>query len=94
MATHTDKHPSKRAQEHAAMLKEALARPGVREVMKVYGGWRQVAGRLDVHRASIMRTPTITTTDYASPQERSTRWKIAMSNGAGIRVTPQAGNAL
>ena len=42
MAAHTDKHPSKRAREHAAMLKEALAHPGVREVMKVYGGWRQV----------------------------------------------------
>ena len=94
MTAHTDKPPSKRAQEQAAMLKEALARPGVREVMRVYGGWRQVDGRLDVHRAAIKRAPTITTTDYASPQERSTRWKIAMSNRAGIRATPQAGNAL
>ena len=29
---------SKREQEHAAMLKEALSRPGIREVMDVYDG--------------------------------------------------------
>ena len=38
MTTRTDNPPSKRAAEHDAMLREALARPGVREVMEVYGG--------------------------------------------------------
>ena len=32
---------SKRAQDHAEMLEAALARPGVREMMKVYGGWQE-----------------------------------------------------
>lgn len=93
MATLTDKSPSKRAQEHAAMLKEALARPGVREVMKVYGGWRHIDSALDAYRAATKRAFTITTTDHANPQQKPSRWKIAIPNGAGIRVTPQAGNA-
>ena len=68
MTTHRDKTPSKRAEEHAAMLKEALARPGVREVMKVYGDWQQIDGELDAYRAAAKRAPTITTTDHANAQ--------------------------
>ena len=67
MATQTDKNPSKRAEEHAAMLKEALARPGVREVMKVYGEWWHIDRELDAYRAATRRAPTITTTDHANP---------------------------
>lgn len=29
------------AEEHAAMLEAALARPGVREFMEVYGNWQE-----------------------------------------------------
>lgn len=68
MATRRDKNPSKRAEEHAAMLKEALARPGVREVMKVYGDWQQADKGLDAYRAATKRAPMITTTDHANTQ--------------------------
>ena len=52
---------SKREQEHAAMLQEALARPGIREVMKVYGGWREKAWRLDAY-CTVTKVPVSTTT--------------------------------
>ena len=66
MAAHTDKHPSKRAREHAAMLKEALAHPGVREVMEVHGAWRRVEKELDAYRAATATAPAVTTTDRAN----------------------------
>ena len=57
-----DKHvASKREQEHAAMLKEALSRPGIREVMDVYNGWREKDRGLDAYRAAT-KTPARTTT--------------------------------
>ena len=68
MTTHMDKSPSKRAQEHAAMLKEALARPGVREVMEVYGAWQEIDRELETYRAATRTAPTITTTDHANAQ--------------------------
>ena len=57
---------SEREQEHAAMLQEALARPGVWDVMKVYEGWREKDWRekdrgLDAYRAAT-KTPASTTT--------------------------------
>ena len=52
---------SKREQKHAAMLQEALARPGVRDFMKVYGGWREKDRGLDAYRAAT-KTPASTTT--------------------------------
>ena len=72
MTTRTDKSPSKRAEEHAAMLKEALAHPGVREVMKVYGGWQQADKGLDAYRAASRRRGIVTTTDHATPPARNT----------------------
>ena len=51
----------RREQEHAAMLQEALARPGIREVMKVYGGWREKDRRLDAYR-TVTKVPVSTTT--------------------------------
>ena len=68
MTTHTDKTPSTRTEQHEAMLKEALARPGVREVMEVYGAWRQVDRELDAYRAATRTAETITTTDHANAQ--------------------------
>ena len=70
MTAHTDKSPSKRAEEHAAMLKEALARPGVREVMKVYGGWREAEKGLAAHRAATKEGRIVTTTDRTSAHSR------------------------
>ena len=67
MTTPTDKDSSKRAEEHAAMLKEALGRPGVREVMEVYGEWRQIEKELDAYRAATKKAIRVTTTDHANP---------------------------
>ena len=33
--------PSSRAKKHEEMLEAALARPGVREVMKLFGSWQE-----------------------------------------------------
>ena len=41
-----------RAQDHTEMLEAALARPGVREIMKVYGGWQEREQVLDVYRSA------------------------------------------
>ena len=54
---------SKRAQDHAELLESALARPGVREVMKVYGGWQEKDRGLDAYRSATKNSERITTTD-------------------------------
>ena len=41
---------SRRERDRAAMLDSALARPGVREVMEVYGGWQEKDCGLDAYR--------------------------------------------
>ena len=51
---------SRREQDHAAMLEEALSRPGVREVMKIYNGWWEKDRGLDAYRAAT-KTPARTT---------------------------------
>ena len=55
---------SKREQEYAAMLKEALSRPGTREVMDVYDGWREKDRGLDAYRAATKTPARATTTDH------------------------------
>lgn len=42
-----------RAEAHDAMLHEALSRPGVREVMKVYENWRRVDDTCDHYRQAL-----------------------------------------
>ena len=64
----TDRRASKRSEEHAAMLKEALARPGVREVMEVHGGWRQADEALQTYRAARRRAWIVTTSDRTNPR--------------------------
>ena len=60
----TEKRPaSRRAQCHTELLEAALARPGVREVMKVYGGWRKEDRALDVYRSATKKPERITTTN-------------------------------
>lgn len=54
---------SKRAQDHAELLESALARPGVREVMKVYGRWQEKDQLLNAYRSATRRPQRITTTD-------------------------------
>ena len=54
---------SERAQNNAKLLESALARPGVREVMKVYGDWQEKDRALDVYRSTTKKPERITTTD-------------------------------
>ena len=61
----TDKREaSRREREHDAMLQEALARPGVRDVMKLYDGWREKDRGLDAYRAATRAPASTTTTDH------------------------------
>ena len=57
---------SKRAQSHAEMLEAALARPGVRELMKVYGGWQEKDQGLDVYRSVTKTLERITNTNSST----------------------------
>jgi len=54
---------SERAQKHAELLEAALARPGVREVMKVYGDWQEKDRALDVYRSATRKPERIRTTN-------------------------------
>ncbi len=52
--------------EHDKLLQSALTRPGVRELMKVYGGWHKLDQRLDVYRSATKRTYRIVTTNKSN----------------------------
>lgn len=55
-----------REQAHAALLKEALQRPGIQEIMRVYEDWRRVDHGLDSYRTATREPQRITTTDHAN----------------------------
>ena len=55
-----------RKEQQAAMLKEALARPGVREVMEVYRNYQNVNKGLDSYRLAVKPTEVVSTTDHAN----------------------------
>jgi len=57
---------SRREQEHERMLEAALARPGVREVMKVYGEWWEKDRGLDSYRAVTKKPARVTTTNSSN----------------------------
>ncbi len=57
---------SRREREHAEMLEAALARPGVREAMQVYGGWREKDRGLDVYRSATKEARRTTTTNSSN----------------------------
>ena len=61
------KSGSERDQEHAAMLETALSRPGVREVMQVYGGWQERDRELYSCRTTAEAAGRFTTTDRSNP---------------------------
>ena len=54
---------SGREREHAEMLEAALARPGVREVIDIYRGWREKDRGLDAYRSATKAPGHVTTTD-------------------------------
>ena len=57
---------SKRKQQYDAMLRDALSRPSIREVMKVYHGWQEKDQGLDAYRAAVKEPEQITTTNYSN----------------------------
>ena len=57
---------SKRTQRYAAMLKEALARPGVQEVMDVYCNWQEKDHEIDEYRLATEVMEQFTTANYAN----------------------------
>jgi len=54
---------SGRERDHAEMLEAALARPGVREVMEVYGEWQEKDRELDAYRSATKTPGRVATTD-------------------------------
>lgn len=56
---------SVRGREHSEMIKVALSRPGIRDVMKVYGDWREKDRALDTYR-SMTKPPVRTATTTSS----------------------------
>ncbi len=57
---------SKREKEHAEMLKLVLARPGVREAMKVYDDWKEKDRGLDAYRSATKEPEHVLTTNYTT----------------------------
>ena len=57
---------SKREQEHAAMLEEALRQPGIRELMEVYRDWQRADSGLDAYRSATKEAQKVVTTDHAN----------------------------
>lgn len=57
---------SKRERERTAMLEEALARPGVREVMEVYQHWQKADRAMEPYRMAAKQHETVTTSDHAN----------------------------
>lgn len=55
-----------REAQHAELLEAALARPGVREVMQVYGSWREADRGLDIYRSATTTPEKITTTNSSN----------------------------
>ena len=62
---------SERERAHAALLEEALKRPGIPEIMRVYGDWRTADRGLDPYRAATKAPSRATTTDHANPRPGS-----------------------
>ena len=62
-----------RVQEREAMLKTALARPGVREAMRVYQDWQRRDQELEPYRQVLKTNVVVITTSHTNsqPAERS-----------------------
>ena len=56
---------SKREQEYDAMLKEALSRPGVREVMEAYDRLREIDQKSKTSREATKPITIISTTNHS-----------------------------
>ena len=69
MTTKTDQQNlSDRERAHEEMLKEALKRPGVREIMGVYNSWQQADKGLEPYRSATKKAHKGTTTNHTDPK--------------------------
>lgn len=57
---------SKRAKSHNAMLKKALAQPGVHEYMRVYQHWQKTDEGLNPYREATTKTAKVVTSDRSN----------------------------
>ena len=57
---------SERERAHAAIVDEARKRPGIPELMRVYGDWRDADRGLDPYRAATKAPWRSATTDHAN----------------------------
>ena len=68
MPEHADdkNQDSQRQHELDTMLEEALARPGIKEVMEVYQNWQSLERGHDPYRRALRSPGKVTTTDHAN----------------------------
>ena len=64
----TNPQGSNRVQERDALLKEALAQPRVRDIMRVYQNYQKADKGLDPYRLATKRPEKSPTTDRANLQ--------------------------
>ena len=55
-----------RTEERDALLEEALARPGVREVMRVHGNWQELQQVLETYQNATHARPVIIATNHTN----------------------------
>ena len=56
--------PPTRTEEQEALLQEALARPGIRELMRVYGNWKEQDQAQEPYREAMRERPVLIATDH------------------------------
>ena len=56
--------PPTRTEQQEALLQEALARPGIPEVMRVYGNWKEQDRAQEPYREAMRGRPVIIATDH------------------------------
>ena len=63
----SESNSNSREQKLKELLDEAHKRPGIPEIMRVYGGWRRADQGLDSYRAATRQPHHIMTTDHSNP---------------------------
>ena len=58
---------SERELAHKELLESAFARPGIREVMKIYGGWQKCDRKMEAYRSATKPSYRFLTTNTSSP---------------------------
>lgn len=57
---------SQRQQDCESLIREASAQPGIREIMQVYGAWRQADRNLEPYRAISRKQVVTATTNHTT----------------------------